>query len=76
MKIKILTLLDRIKEADSKISIDRIEKLINLKSSDRLIGRELIMYLQNMVEEGLIISDENYWFYSITKKGINYLNAY
>ncbi|MBL7869339.1 MAG: hypothetical protein JNM71_15090 [Flavobacterium lindanitolerans] len=74
MKISILKLLDMSKKANSKISIDRIEKLINLNSSDRLVGGELLMYLQKMVEEGLITSDENNWFYSITKKGIDALN--
>jgi len=73
MKIKILLVLNMSKEANSKISVDRIEKLINLKSSDRLIGGELLTYLQKMEEEGLITSDENNWFYSITKKGIDYL---
>lgn len=73
MKIKVLRLLETSKKANSKISIDRIEKLINLNSSDRLIGGEFISFLEKLKKEELITSDENGSYYSITSKGLDYL---
>ncbi|WP_452221618.1 hypothetical protein [Lacinutrix salivirga] len=67
-------------KAESKIEYKRFEILINSKLFNNeesvqkpIWGFELIEILENMQKEELISSDDSNWYYSITNKGLDYL---
>lgn len=74
MKTIILELLKLSHEAKTEMSINRLEKLANLKSKEKpLLGVFFKDYLEGLKEGGLLCSNENKTIYTITEKGIGYL---
>ena len=74
MKKAILELLKLSKEAKTEMSINRLERLVNLKSKEEpLQGLYFKNYLDDLKEEGLLDSNENKSIYTITKFGLKYL---
>ncbi|WP_334126773.1 hypothetical protein [Empedobacter brevis] len=77
-KIRTLQVLGKLYKSSPKIEYKRLSILINTelfnKNDDEpLWGNELLNLLKEMKEEQLIISDKDDWFYSITEKGLQYL---
>ncbi|GEM_PF-1840181 len=77
-KIRVLKVLKTIHKAKSRIEYKRLSILINTelfnKNNDEpLWGNELLDLLKEMKKEQLITSDKDDWFYSITQKGLEYL---
>lgn len=79
-KIKVLKALNISHKAKSKMDYKRLEFLINTEvinpdfiNDAILFSEDLRNLLDLMVSDGLINSDENKWYFSITSLGINYL---
>lgn len=77
-KIRIFKVLEVIHKANSKIEGKRLEQLINTKlfnieNDEPLWGRDLLDLLNDMKDINHIIQDEQKK-YSITQKGLDYLN--
>jgi len=77
-KIRVLYVLGKLNESSPKIEYKRLSNLINTElfnkdNNDPLWGNELLDLLKEMKKEQLITSDNDDWFYSITQKGLEYL---
>ena len=75
-KVKILEKLKLIKDGSGKLPLNNLELIINFDGEINLIGGELISLLKEMKDEDLISSPKNGWYYSITKKGLDYLEEH
>ena len=73
-KIKILEKLKLIKNGSGKLPLNNLEIIINFDGEINLIGGELISLLKEMKNDKLIFSPENGWYYSITQKGLDFLD--
>lgn len=74
MKKIVLELLKLSKDANSEMGVYRLEKLLNLKSQEGVIfGRQLILFLEELQKEELIEANVHKSIYSITSKGLAYL---
>lgn len=56
----------------NKMQIQNLDHLIGRKGEKEYIGAKLFNKLEDLINQGLIKKDSNY--YSITEQGINYLN--
>ncbi len=72
-KIKILEKLRLVKKGSGRLPLNNLEIIINFDGEINVIGGELISLLKEMEKEEIINSDENGWFYSITEKGLDFL---
>ena len=72
-RIKILEKLRLVKKGSGRLPLNNLEIIINFDGEINVIGGELISLLKEMEKEEIINSDENGWFYSITEKGLDFL---
>lgn len=76
MKKIVLELLKLSNDAKNDIETWRLERLFNIRSKEQpLLGLYFVSFLEEMKEEGLIISNDNKSVYSITSKGLEYLKS-
>lgn len=76
MKKTILEILKMSKDAKSEMSLYRLERIANIKSQKKvLLGRDLSDFLEELRKEKLITSNENNSIYSITEKGLEYIQS-
>lgn len=74
MKKIILEILKMSYEAKSEMSIYRLERIANVKSQNQvLLGRDLSEFLEILIQENLVSSNDNNSIYSITQQGLEYL---
>lgn len=72
INVKILSILNISKElGKNKIQIQNLDHLLGRKGEREYIGSRLVRKLEEMIEEKLV--EKNDTFYSITKKGLEYL---
>jgi DNA-binding PadR family transcriptional regulator len=72
-KIKILEKLKLVKNGSGKLPLNNLEIIINFDGEINIIGGELISLLKEMKKDEIITSDKNGWYYSITEKGLDFL---
>jgi DNA-binding PadR family transcriptional regulator len=72
-KIKILEKLNIVYKGSNRLPLNNLEIIINFDNEINVYSKELTDLLKEMKSEGLITSSENDWYYSITEKGIKYL---
>lgn len=73
-RILILKTLEKIKEGTGQLPLNNLEIIINSSSKIKIEGIDFLELLKNMVEEGLLATDDNQWYFSITSAGIDYLD--
>lgn len=72
-KIKILEILNSVKDGSGKIPVNNLETLVNFNNNLNVVGGEFLQLMLEMKTEELITSNESEWNYSITENGIEYL---
>ncbi|CAI9680499.1 MULTISPECIES: hypothetical protein [Elizabethkingia] len=73
LKIKILENLKLVVKGSNKLPLNNLEILVNSGLKEHLLGGQFIELLNTLKMEGLITSNENNWYFSITQKGLDYL---
>lgn len=76
MLLKVLKVLELINKGSGKIALNNLEILSNKDIGEPLLGGYFIQLLKDMKQRKLIKSDENGWYYSITEKGLDYLQEH
>ena len=71
-KIKILEKLNSVKNGSNRISINNLEIIVNVNEKISLLGGEFLQLLGEMKKDGLVSSEDD-WYFSITEEGIKYL---
>ncbi|WP_417558505.1 hypothetical protein [Mesoflavibacter zeaxanthinifaciens] len=71
--LKVLEVLNLIKEGSNSIPVNNLEILVNSNSKTRIIGEAFLALLEQMKHNGLIYSFDNGWSFGISGKGVEYI---